>query len=104
MLKIHGEHDDNTLKQMWQALGTGSVHKGVLCADGHYGYAHPIGGVIAYEDHISISGVGFDIASGNMAVKLDLTYDDIAAHPDDRPRHKCRSAGMCDRRSLGPRG
>ena len=79
MLKIHGEHDDNTLKQMWQALGTGSVHRGVLCADGHYGYAHPIGGVIAYEDHISVSGVGFDIACGNMAVKLDLTYDDIAA-------------------------
>ena len=79
MLKIYGEHDDNTVKQMWQALGTGSVHKGVLCADGHYGYAHPIGGVIAYEDHISVSGVGFDIACGNLAVKLDLDYDDIAA-------------------------
>ena len=71
MLKIYGEHDDKTIAQMWQALGTGSVHAGVLCADGHYGYAHPIGGVIAYEDHISVSG-------GNLAVRLDLTYDDIA--------------------------
>src|SRR5207253_3913109 len=25
-----------------------------------------------YEDHISLSGVGFDIACGNMAVRLDL--------------------------------
>ena len=47
MLKVFGEHDDKTIQQMWQALGTGSVHAGVLCADGHYGYAHPIGGVIA---------------------------------------------------------
>lgn len=50
---------------------------GVLCADGHLGYAHPIGGVIGYTDHISISGVGFDIACGNMAVKLDVTYNQI---------------------------
>ena len=43
---------------------------GVLCADGHLGYAQPVGGVIAYEEHISVSGVGFDIACGNMAVRL----------------------------------
>jgi tRNA-splicing ligase RtcB len=52
--------------------------KGVLCADGHLGYAHPIGGVVAYEEDISISGVGFDIACGNMAVRLDAHYSDIA--------------------------
>src|SRR5262245_13795657 len=32
----------------------------------------PVGGVIAYDEHISVSGVGFDIACGNMAVKLDV--------------------------------
>jgi len=39
---------------------------------GHLGYVQPVGGVIAYGEHISVSGVGFDIACGNMAVKLDV--------------------------------
>jgi len=77
-LKIFGVHDENTIRQMWTCMGVGSVHQGVLCADGHYGYAQPVGGVIAYEDHISISGVGFDIACGNLAAKLDIRYDAIA--------------------------
>lgn len=76
-LKIFGEHDENTVKQMWNCMGVGSVAGGTLCADGHVGYAQPVGGVIAYEDHISISGVGYDIACGNMAVKTDMTRDDI---------------------------
>ena len=45
---------------------------GVLTADAHVGYAHPIGGAIAYKDKISLSGVGFDIACGNKAVRLDI--------------------------------
>ncbi|MDQ4136507.1 MAG: RtcB family protein [Pseudomonadota bacterium] len=76
-LKVHGEHDENTLRQMHTCLEVGSVHAGVLCADGHYGYAQPVGGVVAYEDHISISGVGFDIGCGNLAAKLDVTYGEI---------------------------
>src|SRR5690606_27716144 len=76
-LKIFGKHDDRTISQMKTCMSTGSAAAGVLCADGHYGYNHPIGGVIGYTDHISISGVGFDIACGNMAVKLDARYDDI---------------------------
>lgn len=77
VLSVFGEHDEGTLEQMWRCLGTGSAVKGVICADGHLGYAQPVGGVIAYEKHISVSGVGFDIGCGNMAVRLDLTYDDI---------------------------
>lgn len=49
----------------------------VLCADGHMGYGHPIGGVAAYKNRISISGVGYDIGCGNMAVKLPVKYDEI---------------------------
>ncbi len=75
---IYGEHDEATIKQMATCLETGSAHRGVLCADGHLGYSHPIGGVVGYTDHISISGVGFDIACGNMAVRLDTPYSDIA--------------------------
>jgi hypothetical protein len=52
-------------------MGVGNVVAGVICADGHLGYAQPVGGVIAYEKQISISGVGFDIGCGNMAVRLD---------------------------------
>ena len=76
-LKIYGEHDERTVSQMWRCMGVGSVAGGVLCADGHLGYAQPVGGVIAYEDHVSISGVGFDIACGNMAARINLKYEDI---------------------------
>src|SRR5215475_12944707 len=76
-LKIFGEHDQRTVEQMWRCMGVGSVAGGVLCADGHLGYAQPVGGVIAYEEHVSISGVGFDIGCGNMAARVNLKYEDI---------------------------
>jgi tRNA-splicing ligase RtcB (3'-phosphate/5'-hydroxy nucleic acid ligase) len=76
-LKIFGKHDERTVAQMWRCMGVGSVAGGVLCADGHLGYAQPVGGVIAYEEHVSISGVGFDIGCGNMAARLNLKYEDI---------------------------
>jgi tRNA-splicing ligase RtcB (3'-phosphate/5'-hydroxy nucleic acid ligase) len=71
-IKIFGEHDDRTKEQMARCMQHGSVVGGVLCADGHLGYAQPVGGVIAYAEHVSVSGVGFDIGCGNMAVRLDL--------------------------------
>jgi tRNA-splicing ligase RtcB len=43
-----------------------------LMADHHKGYAVPIGGVVAYVDKVSPSGVGYDIACGNKAVRLDI--------------------------------
>lgn len=75
-LKITGEHDKSTIAQAQHVLAHGA-DKVVLCADGHLGYGHPIGGVAAYKDKISISGVGFDIACGNMAVKLPVLADGI---------------------------
>lgn len=77
-MRIYGTHEKNTLDQMQTCMTTGSAAAGVLCADGHMGYNHPIGGVVGYTDHISISGVGFDIACGNMAVRLDARYSDVA--------------------------
>ena len=79
---IFGVHDDNTIKQFNRCLATGNTVGGVLCADGHYGYSQPVGGVIVYDGQISPSGVGYDIACGNKAVKTDLTYDEIK---DDLP-------------------
>ena len=54
----------------------------MLCADGHKGYAQPIGGVVAYKDKISLSGVGFDIACGNLAVLTDAKREQIAPKID----------------------
>lgn len=75
-LKIIGNHEENTIAQAQNVLAKGA-DKFILCADGHLGYGHPIGGVAAYKDKISISGVGFDIACGNMAVRLPMQANDL---------------------------
>ena len=74
-----GEPDSDTVNQMRRCMAHRGV-RGVLCADSHKGYAHPIGGVIAYRDAISVSGVGFDIACGNMACRTDASLTDVRAH------------------------
>jgi tRNA-splicing ligase RtcB len=74
--KIFGEHDEATIKQIETCVASGG-ERGVLCADGHKGYAQPIGGVVAYKDKISLSGVGFDIACGNLAILTDVTLPQI---------------------------
>lgn len=76
-LNVVGAHEQNTLDQMKECMRYGNVVAGVLCPDGHLGYAQPVGGVIAYEGQISISGVGFDIGCGNGACKLDVKYKDV---------------------------
>src|SRR6202161_4877468 len=95
-LKIFGQHDEATVAQMRNCMAVGNVMAGVICADGHLGYAQPVGGVIAYEKQISISGVGFDIGCGNMAVRLDMPFSaiegDIAAIIKDV--HKVISFGV----------
>src|SRR5215203_5400639 len=76
-LKVFGKHDDATIAQMRNCMSVGNAVAGVICADGHLGYAQPVGGVIAYEKQISISGVGFDIGCGNLAVRLDTPFSTI---------------------------
>jgi len=73
---IFGQHDEATIRQIETCLAAGG-EKAVLCADGHKGYAQPIGGVVAYKDKVSISGVGFDIACGNLAIRTDALEIDI---------------------------
>ena len=75
--KIFGEHDAATIRQIETCVAAGG-ERGVLCADGHKGYAQPIGGVVAYKDKISLSGVGFDIACGNLAILTDAKRAQIA--------------------------
>ncbi len=87
---IFGQHDEATIRQIETCLAAGG-EKAVLCADGHKGYAQPIGGVVAYKDKVSISGVGFDIACGNLAIRTDAMEADIQpkmdAIMDDVVRH-----------------
>lgn len=76
-LKIFGTHEERTIQQLQRCVDAESGAIGVLCADGHVGYSMPIGGVVAYRDHVSPSGVGYDIACGNMAVETNLMAEQI---------------------------
>ena len=78
-LRIFGEHDAATLDQMNSAIEQAgdTVVAAALMADGHLGYYLPIGGVVAYREAVSVTGVGVDIACGNCAYRLDLQATDV---------------------------
>lgn len=102
-LKVLGGHDASTVAQMRNCMAVGNVVAGVICADGHLGYAQPVGGVIAYEKQISISGVGFDIGCGNMAVRLDTRFSDIEARVGDITKDIARIVSFGVGRNNGER-
>jgi tRNA-splicing ligase RtcB (3'-phosphate/5'-hydroxy nucleic acid ligase) len=74
-IKTFGPVDVPSLEQLKRCAEEGEA--AVLCADHHLGYSQPIGGAVAYRDHISPSGVGYDIACGNKAVLTDAMAADI---------------------------
>jgi tRNA-splicing ligase RtcB len=74
-MKIFGTHDDATRAQL--AAVAARARKVALMADGHVGYVMPIGGVAAYDNAVSVVGVGFDIACGNAAIRTDLAVADL---------------------------
>lgn len=78
-MKIFGEHDARTKDQLTRCIDAEDGAIGVLCADGHVGYSMPIGGVVAYRDFVSPSGVGYDIACGNMAVQTNIMAEYLTA-------------------------
>ncbi len=67
--------DRAAIEQLERCVGEDDI--GVLNADAHHGYRHPIGGAVAYRDKISLSGVGFDIACGNKAVRTNIRAADV---------------------------
>lgn len=67
--------DEKSIAQIERCTSENDI--GVLTADAHYGYGHPIGGAVAYKNKISLSGVGFDIACGNKAVRTDIKANQI---------------------------
>lgn len=76
-MKILGTHDDRTIQQLQRCADAEDGALAVLCADGHVGYSMPIGGVVAYRGYVSPSGVGYDIACGNMAVQTNIMARDV---------------------------
>jgi tRNA-splicing ligase RtcB len=78
-MKIFGKHEPNTIAQ-FNDVASRAVDA-ALMADGHQGYVMPIGGVAAYEDKVSVVGVGFDIACGNAAIRTDRTVTDLGDDP-----------------------
>lgn len=80
-LVIFGQHEAGTLEQIKRCLAKDGAYA-VLCADGHKGYAQPVGGVVAYENKISLSGVGYDIGCGNLAIKTDANAEDVQKNID----------------------
>lgn len=72
---VWGTPLDNAVEQIKICHQT-AAHS-ALMADHHLGYSMPIGGVCAYEDKISPSGVGYDISCGNKAALLDADAADI---------------------------
>lgn len=68
--------DEKPVRQIERCINS-EYDLAVLNADAHYGYGHPIGGAVAYKDKISLSGVGFDIACGNFAVRTEMPVKSI---------------------------
>jgi len=79
-ISVRGDVDERAVAQLRRCAEAGDAVAAVLCADGHVGYSQPIGGAVAYPDHISPSGVGYDIACGNKAVRTDLLVDEVRPH------------------------
>lgn len=76
-VRVWGTPDEGALAQANTCAETGRVVQALLMADHHKGYSQPIGGVVAYEGQISPSGVGYDIACGNKAVRTPLMAEEI---------------------------
>jgi tRNA-splicing ligase RtcB len=74
-MQVFGMHDENTLAQLEKVAER--ARRVALMADGHLGYVMPIGGVAAYDNAVSVVGVGFDIACGNAAIRTDLSVADL---------------------------
>ena len=75
---VYGDVDARAVEQLVRCAEAGDALRGVLCADGHVGYSQPIGGALAYPEHISPSGVGYDIACGTKACRTNITAADLA--------------------------
>ena len=75
---VWGEPLDNAVAQILNCAGEAEAV--ALMADHHLGYSVPIGGVVAYRDKLNPAGVGYDIACGNKAVRLDIPASEVKSN------------------------
>ncbi len=75
---VWGDPLDNAVAQILNCAGEADAV--ALMADHHLGYSVPIGGVVAYRDKLNPAGVGYDIACGNKAVRLDIPAGEVRAN------------------------
>lgn len=71
-------YDSEAVKQIRTVASQGRVDRVALMADNHLGYSMPIGGVAAYREMVSPSGVGYDIGCGVYSVRTNVRFEDIA--------------------------
>ncbi|SFT18891.1 RtcB family protein [Paenibacillus sp. BC26] len=76
-VRVWGNPDPGAMSQAKTCAEHGNVVQALLMADHHKGYSQPIGGVVVYDGQLSPSGVGYDIACGNKAVRTNLMAADI---------------------------
>jgi tRNA-splicing ligase RtcB (3'-phosphate/5'-hydroxy nucleic acid ligase) len=76
-IRVWGKPEEDALTQARTCAATGQVVQTLLMADHHKGYSQPIGGVVVYDGQISPSGVGYDIACGNKAVRSNLHVSEL---------------------------
>ena len=76
-ITVRGDVDERAIQQLARCAEAGDAVRAALLADGHVGYSQPIGGVIAYPEHVSPSGVGYDIACGVRGTMTDLRVEDV---------------------------
>jgi len=76
-IPVFGQADDRTLNQIRVCART--ADRVALMPDNHLGYGVPIGGVVAYKNAISPTGVGYDIGCGNKAVRVDMPGAELRA-------------------------
>ena len=74
-IPVWGDPQDDAVRQARDCLR--GAERIALMADHHLGYSQPVGGVVAYEGFVSPSGVGYDIACGNKAVRVDMPADEL---------------------------
>lgn len=77
-IPVWGNADEPTLDQIKMVAQTGPVAAVALMADNHKGYSMPIGGVVAYRNAVSPTGVGVDIGCGIKATKTNINLRDFA--------------------------
>lgn len=74
---ILGEHEAGTLGQL--ASVAKRAYEVALMADGHPGIGMPIGCVAAYQNEVSVTGVGLDIGCGVWVAKSERKLSEFNA-------------------------